>query len=39
MDPMELMAGADPADAVDPADAADLVLTGASGENERRMNS
>jgi hypothetical protein len=30
---MELMVG------VDPADAADLVFTGAYGENERRMNS
>jgi hypothetical protein len=33
------MVGVDPADAVDQADAADLVLTGAYGENERRMNS
>jgi ribonuclease HII len=33
VDPTELMVG------VDPADATDLVLTGAFGENERRMNS
>jgi hypothetical protein len=29
----------EPMVAADPADAADLVLTGAFGENERRMNS
>jgi hypothetical protein len=33
VDPTELMVR------VDPADATDLVLTGAFGENERRMNS
>jgi hypothetical protein len=33
VDPMELMVE------VDAADAADLVLTGANGENERRMDS
>jgi hypothetical protein len=33
VDPAELMA------AVDPEEATDLVLTGAFGENERRMNS
>jgi hypothetical protein len=33
VDPMDLMVD------VDPADATDLVLTGAFGENERRMSS